>query len=403
MFRQNMTVIRGFHFFSFFLLLLLSSQISAQKTKVQLEHEKRDNLKKIAEAEKILLDTEFEKKATLGQLRAINQQISAREGLIGSLNGEIGLLNGEITDLTIVVSSLQSDLKNLKQEYAEMIYAAYKANKGFSKLTFLFSASTFNQLFMRLKYLEQYTESRKIQAELIEIVSQELDQQRNLVEIKRAEQEVLRNQQVAENQKLINLKSRQSRVIAQLSKKEKQLRKELQNRKSAIDRLDNLIAEIVRKEIERSKSLSTEAIAVEEEVSELFESMKNKLIWPVNTGFISSKFGQHPHPVVKGIMEDNPGVDIQTRQNSEIKSVFEGKVVTIAVVPGMNNAVIVQHGDYFTLYAKLKDVKVKRGQVLKKDDIIGSVYTDKDGVSELHFQVWKGRVKLNPEKWLTVK
>ncbi|MEQ8546901.1 MAG: peptidoglycan DD-metalloendopeptidase family protein [Cyclobacteriaceae bacterium] len=398
-----MTVYKGLQFLSFIFLLLFSSQLIAQKTKVQLEQEKRDNLKKIAEAEKILLDTEFEKKATLGQLRAINQQISAREGLISSLNGEISLLNGEITDLSIVVTSLQSDLRKLKEEYAEMIYASYKANKGFGKLTFLFSSKTFNQLFMRLKYLEQYTEARKIQAELIEIVSNELDQQRSQVEEKRAQQEVLLVQQLAENRKLLKLKSKQSSVIAQLNKKEKELRKELQNRKSAIDRLDNLIADILRKEIERSKSLSTKAIADEEEVTVLFESMKNKLVWPVTTGFVSSKFGRHPHPVVKGIMEDNPGVDIQTSQNSDVKSVFGGKVVTIAVVPGMNNAVIVQHGDYFTLYAKLKDVKVKRGQLINKDDIIGAVYTDKNGVSELHFQVWKGRIKLNPEKWLVVK
>jgi len=397
-----MIVSKRLAFFSFF-VLLLASGVYAQKTKSQLEQEKRENLSKIAEAEKILSDTESEKKATLGQLRALNQQIEAREGLISALNQEVGLLNGEINDLSIVVNALQSDLKNLKQEYAAMIYSSYKANHGYSKLTFLFSARTFNQLYMRLKYLEQYADARKIQARQIEEVSRELDAQRNQVEIKRSEQKTLLNQQLAENRKLINLKTKQSGLVQELTKKEKELKKELADRKQAVDRLDNLIAEIVRKELERSKTLSSTAIANEDEISASFESNKNKLAWPVSSGFISSKFGKHPHPVMKGIMQDNPGVDIQTQKDESVKSVYDGKVIQIAYVPGMYNVVILQHGEYYTVYSRLKEVNVKKGTLVKRAQPLGAVHTDTNGVSEVHFEVWKNYAKLNPEQWLSPK
>lgn len=401
--RKSTSAMHLSRFLWFFGLICLVLQLNAQKTKSQLENEKRENLKKIAEAEKILKDTEYEKKATIGQLQAINQQIEAREGLIVSLSQEVALLDGEINELTIIVRALERDLKDLKEEYAQMIYSSYKANKGYSKLTFLFSSRTFNQLFKRLKYLEQYSEARKIQAREIEIVARELRAQQNEVEIKRSEQRLLLSQQVSENAKLISLKDRQSSVVKELSKKEKEIRKELNDRKTAVDRLDNLIADIVRKEVERSKTLSSSAQANEEQRSTLFEENKNKLKWPVASGFVSSKFGKHPHPVIKGIMEDNPGVEIQTSQNAQVKSIFEGSVVAVAIVPGMNNMVLLKHGEYYTLYARLKTVNVKRGQLVKADEVLGEVFTDKDGITELHFEVWKEFVKLNPESWLVPK
>jgi murein DD-endopeptidase MepM/ murein hydrolase activator NlpD len=123
----------------------------------------------------------------------------------------------------------------------------------------------------------------------------------------------------------------------------------------------------------------------------------------VETGFISSKFGEQPHPVLKGIMVNNQGVDIQTNSNALVKSVFTGKVATVAFVPGMNSVIILQHGDYYTVYSRLKKVNVKKGQEITTGEVIGEVYTDNQGVTEVQFQVWKSSTKLDPEKWLSSK
>ncbi len=392
---------------SIFLLLVFFSfsglDSFAQKTKSQLEREKKENLRKIAEAERILSETSDEKKVTLGQLRALNQQINARESLIRSINSEIKILDGEILDLGIVVSSLQNDLKQLKDEYAEQIYSSYKANKGNSRLMFLFSAQNFNQLLQRLKYLEQYAEARRLQAEQIEVVAKELNDQKSKVEAKRAEQQTLLNQQVRESRKLARSKRKQSELVAQLTKKERQLRREVEDRKAANRRLNTLIAKIIEDEVRKSSVASTAEAASAAELTRMFESKKNNLTWPVSSGFISSKFGKQPHPVLKKITIINYGVDIQTERDSQVKSVFDGEVTRISAIQGKNNIVVIRHGDYLTVYAKLKTINVKQGQRVKANEIIGEVYTDRNGVSELEFQVYKGTTTLNPENWLAMQ
>ncbi len=385
------------------ILLFIPTLSTAQKTKGELEQEKKENLRKIAEAERILEETASQKQVTLGQLQALNQQIKARQSLINSIASEIKILDGEISDLSIVVSALQNDLKNLKQEYADQIYASYKSNKGNSRLMFLFSAKNFNQLIQRLKYLEQYSEARRLQAQQIDVVTKELSTQRSQVQAKRSEQQILLNQQVRESRKLANSKQKQSALIAQLSKRERELRKEVNDRKKAIEKLNTLIASIVESEVEKSRNVSTAVSASEAELSRLFESNKNKMTWPVSSGFISSKFGKQQHPVLKRITIINDGVGIQTEKDTKVKVVFEGVVTQIAVIESMHNIVIVRHGDYYTVYARLKSVNVTKGQRVSTDDIIGEVYTNKDGISELEFQVWKERTKLDPEKWLALK
>ncbi|MEO9965277.1 MAG: peptidoglycan DD-metalloendopeptidase family protein [Reichenbachiella sp.] len=402
-----MTPCRILKWLFFATILFCTSQGLAQKSKAQIEKEKKESLAKISEVQKILKETEQEKKASIGQLQALNRQIEARRALIGSITQEINLITSEIGDLSIVVNSLQSDLEHLKEEYGQMIYDAYKANQGYGKLTFLFSAETFNQLFLRLKYLEQYTKAREIQVEQIEKVRDALDHQRSQLVVKKEEQDALLKSKINENKSLLSLKTKQSKVVQELSKREKELKAEVAETKKAVTRLDNLLAKIIKAEIEKSnagKNANTINLTVEmARISSSFEGKRNRLPWPVQSGFVSEKFGKHPHPVLKNIWVENQGVDIQTQKNAQVKSVFEGKIATTAFVPGMNRVVIVQHGDYYTLYAKLKSVDVKKGQVIKANESLGEVFTNSDGISELQFQVWKNNVKMDPEKWLANK
>jgi septal ring factor EnvC (AmiA/AmiB activator) len=381
-------------------LAFLAFTALGQKTKAQLEQEKRENLRKIAEAEKILSETESERKVNIGQLNAINQQISAREGLINSLEEELVLIESEITDLNIVVFSLQRDLTNLKDEYAEMVYVTYKVNQGFTLLTFFFSSQTFYQLYMRIKYMEQYSEARQVQAEQIEQVSLALNQQLEDVERKKAEQTVLLAQQVIENQKLVALKKRKSAVIASLNSKKQEIRKRMAASKLAVEKLDRLIADLIRAELDRSRSMSTADVADVEATTVLFEQNKDKLPWPVASGFITLKFGRQPHPVLKNIPIESTGIEIQTNIDEPVKAVFAGEVRTKAFLPGYSNVVIIKHGTYYTVYSKMKEVNVKKGQIVNASDIIGTVQTNGDGVSEVHFEIWKNTDKLDPEKWL---
>ena len=126
------------------LLLGQSATVLAQKTRQQLELEKRENSSKIKGIQKILNETASQKKASLGQLQAIKQQVTTQKKQIDLLSDDLRILDGELKTLEKARRELANDLAKLKKEYGQMIYEASKRNTYLSQLVFLFSASTFN-------------------------------------------------------------------------------------------------------------------------------------------------------------------------------------------------------------------------------------------------------------------
>lgn len=409
------------------LLLLFAGNALAQKNKSQLEREKEENLKKISETNKILEETKSKKDATLGQLTAIKQQISARNALINSISQEVDMMDREIEKNESIMQAMVEDVTALKKEYADMIYVAYKSSNYYDNLTFLFSSKTFNQLYNRIQYFKQYSEARKSQVELIGKVTNYLTDQRKKISEKREEKSALLQTQTTETKTLNNLRSQQDQLVSQLSTKEKELKTELEDSKKSVKKLEKLITDLIKAEREKAmreaaasaaktssktkgkktttKETASEVdhVTVTPEVMELshsFAGNMGRLPWPVQHGSISHHFGKQPHAVLRGVYVENLGVDVQTLKNEPVRNVFKGKVITVASVPGMNNVVMVQHGEYFTVYAKLKTVSVVTGQEVKSKDVLGEVYTDKNDVSELQFQIWKNNEKQDPERWL---
>jgi septal ring factor EnvC (AmiA/AmiB activator) len=389
--------------FCLLLFLLISTVSFAQKkSKAQLQKEKQQNIEKIKEVEKILNETANQKKNTLGALSALNQRIFEQENLIASIKKEINFLNSEIDQNNDIIGALENDLEKFKKEYASMLYAAQKANNSTTRLTFLFSARSFDQLVMRMRYMEQYSETRKLQANLILQVQEELSGQVQAITSQREEKNKLLQEGVTENQNLANLKRKQGTLVKSLEKEEKKLKKDLNETKEAIAKLDKMIETIIREEIEREAREALAAAGTKKSVvlSSSFEENKNKLPWPVATGFISQKFGLQNHPILKGIVQQNDGVNIQTRENEKVKCVFEGEVRKVAFVPSIGTTVLIKHGEYYTVYAGLKEVYVKEGQKVIVDQEIGRVISNHDGISELRFQIRKNTLALDPQNWL---
>ena len=391
------------------ILLIFFAAISvtfAQGDRSKLEKEKKATVQKISDGEKILKETEEAKEANIGQLNALNRQIENREALIRSMRGEVNLLKAEIGEINIIIGSMEKDLKNLKKEYAAMVYAANKAKNQQNRLLFLFSAKTFNQFFMRLKYMKQYSEARTEQVRQIELVKNVLNKQKEDVETKKNDQDILLKKRIVENNKLLTLKIKQKDLIADLSVKESDLKDDLEAKKKAVAKLDKLISDIIKAEIAANakKGKSSGKVTVTPEmalISSSFAGNKKRIPWPVSKGFVSAKFGLNNHPVLKGVKVPNDGIDIQTPKNEQIRSVFDGKVSKVAFIPGMNHVVIIKHGEYLTVYARLKEVYVEAGQEIKAKDAVGEIYTDNKGISEMNFQVWKNYEKMNPESWLS--
>lgn len=405
MFLRSILVYNKGSYLCFLLTLCMAfSVVGQQKSKLQLQKEKTESLRKIKEAEKILSQTKRKKKTSLGQLYAIQEQVKERQKLITSIKETLILIDTDIDDNNDIIESLEEDLKNLKAEYAAMIYATQKATQSQSKLLFLFSAKTFNELFMRMKYMEQYAETRKKQSEQINKVKTVLSSQVNEFIAKKEEKKDLLSEQLSENKKLQKIQSEQNTVVKTLAKTEKKAKKEIDKSKKAVAKLNKLIDDIIKAEIAKSTTnknatklkMTPEAAAL----AKSFTSNKGKLPWPVESGFVTQKYGRQTHPVWRHVTIDNPGIDIQTETNQQVRSVFEGQVKKIAFVPGMGNMVMVQHGEYFTVYAKLKEVHVRSGQSISTKDTIGTALTNSDGVTELKFSVWRNNQTMNPKLWL---
>jgi septal ring factor EnvC (AmiA/AmiB activator) len=385
------------------LVFPFSFLLAQKKSKSQLQREKQENLEKIKEVEKILEETSTKKDNSLGELSALSQRIVEQEKLMNGIKSEITFLNTEINENTDIIDALQTDLDKLKKEYGAMIFAAQKANNSTTRLTFLFSAQSFDQFVMRLRYMEQYGETRKLQGEQIVKVQDELAGQVKAIEQRREEKNRLLGEEVAENNNLGDLKQKQNTLVKTLEKEEKKLKRNLEETKKALAVLDKKINDIIKEEMEREAALARVTSAKSAKTIELsasFEENKNKLPWPVASGFISQKFGRQNHPVLKNIVLQNDGVNIQTKENEKVKSVFEGEVRKVAFIPTFGSTVIIKHGEYFSVYTGLKEVYVKTGQKVTINQEIGTVISNNDGISELRFRIHKNTEALNPEAWL---
>lgn len=412
-------MIQKLRFIGFLVLMFLGlahQDIYAQtrKTRAQIEKEKIDIQKKLLEFDQILKKTAESKRVSVGQLNVVNQQLQNRINYIGTLNREMRLLETEIKETENRIVALEKDLKNLKEEYSGMVYTSSKLNQGTSMTAFVFSSDTFKQFFMRLRYLKQYSDARKKQVEQIEMITEELIQQRNSLNDKGQELRSVLGQEQQQKQQLDKAKMEQQRIVNSLNQQEQELRKQIAAAKKQQENLNRMLREIIeedRKKAEAAAKKSTSkankasgsSIPLTPEAAALstsFSSNRGKLPWPVETGFISRPFGTHPHPTLKGITEDNDGVDIQTAPNANVRAVFDGEVIKIGTIPGYGGTIVVRHGEYYTMYSKLKVISVKSGEKVKAKQVLGQVYTNREGVAEVHFETWKGLQPMNPSIWL---
>jgi septal ring factor EnvC (AmiA/AmiB activator) len=387
-----------------FIFCLYTSIGYCQKTRQDLDKDRVSQEKKIEEADRILKKTQDFKEKKLSKLTEITQQMEQRNTLIGTIVQEIPLIEEEIRQTDSLRSLNEKQLQVLKDEYAGMIYLSSKTNNSLEKLSFVFSSESFNQLSARLSYLKQYDEERKKQIKRINKQQKELLAQKHQLEKQKIEKANLLSEHQNQQRKLSDLRNEQMLIINSLKNREKELFIEIANRKKAMLLLDKEITAAVSRATQVESNLSEnpikrtpESISVS---SKSFAEVKGKLIWPVKEGLIVSKFGKHKHPVLENITIENLGIDIRTSHGEYVRAVYDGTVIAVSKVMGHDYMVLVQHGDYYTVYARLQDVKIKKGEKVRAKDPIGKVGFNNDGIPELQFQVWQNKKKLNPEEWL---
>jgi septal ring factor EnvC (AmiA/AmiB activator) len=397
-------------------MLIRVSSVYSQGEKEKLQQKKSKIEEEINYTNQLLKKTKENRKISLNQLIILKNKIGKREELIHTINLEINDLRKRVDSDKKKIDQLKNELEDLKEEYAKMIYYAYLNRSSYKRLMFIFSAEDFNQAYQRLKYFQQYTAFRKNQVQEIQETQEKLNRKIALLEEQRKTKEQLLSSKADENKKLQEEKDEKNNAVVTLQQKEKQLKRSLrENEKAARDlqqAIERIIAEEIRLAAERASKSGTEsnrltsiALTPEEmELSNTFSNNKGKLPWPSERGIISGTFGEHAHPVLKGIKTKNNGIDILTNDGAHARAIYSGVVTSVMSIPNYNNVVIIRHGEFLSVYSNLEEVFVRRGDEVEIKESIGKVYTDKGQLkTELHFEMWQGKTLLNPQLWLAGK
>ncbi len=400
--------------FLFFLLNISGfsgSFLFAQQNVKELEADKQRIEQEIAYTNKLLEETTQNKELTFEQLLVLRSRISKRANLLATIQKQLLYVESQISRSSREIERLEKERKALRKEYARMIEIAYQNRGSYNKLIFLFSAEDFNQAFQRLKYLQQYAAFRRSQIKKIEETNEKIKAELKLLDQEQQKQKALLDE---ERREQIVLQTEQQHVdqsVKTLAQKEKQLRKTIQQKEKEAQQLQRNIERIIAEEVRSASESKTEKVPREDRLMELtpeeltlsnaFAANKGKLPWPTERGIIASHYGTHAHPVLKKVTIKNNGIDIATQKGAQARAVFDGVVVSTNTITASNIAVIIRHGDYFTVYTNLDEVFVKRSDKVKTKDLIGRIHTDKSsGKTMVHFELWKGRQIVDPAIWL---
>lgn len=427
--------------------MFISQWVLGQNKKEALRSQRDELSAKIKETKAMIADSEKKQKLTAGQIAILNEQIRYRENMIENINGELGQLDLNIQSEQSQIQLLEFQLQSLKDEYAKMVYQAYKNRSSYNSIVFILSADDFYQAYKRYKIMQALSDGRRKQVEIIKETETNLQSSIADLKISRTQVASLRNEQEQVKAEIDQDKQAQQDKLTKLKKEESKLRTQQKKQETDRKKLVSKIQDIINKELaeerkreeqERIKALAaiekakpdkstnpspkvgetpkvaasnkaenkTTKIELAPEVVSLnanFENNKGNLPWPVSHGAITSHFGKHAHPSLEDITLNNNGVDFTTKQGEPVLSVFGGKVTSVFSIPGAGYNIIVTHGTYKTVYSGLAQVNVKVGDKVSAKHNLGTVgMTDDEAV--LHFELWavsstKGAAQ-NPESWM---
>ncbi len=410
-------------------LLVVAAKGMAQ-SKAELLKKKRDLQREIDNTNKILTETQENKDVTLKQLRVLGDQVATRQKLIVTINSQVQNLSSEISDNKHNISSLQKEEEKLKIGYAGMIRYAYRNQNAYNKLMFIFAASSFNQAYNRLKYLEQFSQYRREQVQTITSTQNKITGKIQVLDKNKEDKDQLLGEQQKQKKQLDAEKSQQAQEYSQLQKQGKKLESQLARHQRDLRKLNSAIQYAIRREIEEARRRAEQEARAREaanataaaghaampkntassanlvltpeaaRLSNQFADNHGALPWPVERrGRIIDPFGIHEDPLLPRVKINSSGIEFETQASAVVRAVFSGEVTGVVKIEEQY-AVILRHGEYFTVYGNLKSVNVKRGDKISTKDPIGTVGTDDEKGPYCMFQVWKGKTPMNPTSWL---
>ncbi|MBI2274104.1 MAG: peptidoglycan DD-metalloendopeptidase family protein [Bacteroidetes bacterium] len=443
----------------FFLVIMMSFCAFAQNTREELQKKEQELQKEIADLNRMINETQNNKKISLKQLAIIKSKINKREELVNSINRQVRQMDETIFTNERDIYRLRKELDTLKVKYAKSIVFAYKNRSSYEYLNFLFSASSFNDAIKRITYLKSYRQNRETQANAIMQSDKLLQEKISVLSSNKKERLGVLQTQSQQLKVLEADKKEQDQVVAQLKGKEKELARQVSDKEKQRQRVQQAFNAIIRREIEEAKkrelarqkalddqkkaagadlaknntapkpttkptkpsaSLSNEPVTgvaapardrvytplestpEEREMSINFENNKGRLPWPVSMGVVTAHYGIEKIAGTK-LSRRTDGIEISLPIGSTVRSVADGKVIWAGEVDGQQ-VLVVQHGKYFCGYQNLSSVSVSKDQEVKAGSVLGKSGISIDGEGILLFSIMNDKsVQQDPENWLKPK
>lgn len=382
-------------------LLSVSMAASAQDTRAQEEKKARLE-REIAIIDKQLAENASQSSSMLTDLSLIRKKISNRKALVSESDRQIRQYSDSIYLAQREINRLQARVDTLTTHYSKLVLSAYKNRDSRIWYMYMFASDNLGQAFRRFGYFRNLSTHMKNEAKNIRVMQDELTQKKERLAVLKKDAEAVKAERQKELDNLKKDESKADNVVKKLQKDRKKYQNQLASKKKEIDALNReiarLIANAMNKDGQKTSSKKPKA-PVDTKLDAEFSKNKGKLPWPAD-GPVVSRFGKHYHPVYKNLeLPPNNGVDIALSKGEHVKAVFDGVVSQVLVMPGYNQCVLIQHGNYFTLYCKMKNIAVKAGDKVKTGQLLGDIDTI-NGQTQLHFEVWKGKDPQNPETWL---
>ena len=384
------------------LLLSVTVGVSAQNTK-EYEQRRAKLEREIAIIDKQLAENSSKSSSLTADLFLIRKNVANRKELVAESDRRIKKLNDQIYLMQKQINRMQARIDTLSAHYSKLLLSAYKNRDARVWYMYMFASENLGQAFRRFGYFRNLSSQLNQDAQRIREEKARLEEEKAKLNVMKAEAQKIRKERAAELDRLAKEERKADSVVKQLKKDRKKYQNQLAAKRKEVNALNREIERLISEAVGGGKSttgkISKTKVPVDMKLDAEFSKNKGKLPWPVD-GPIVGRFGKHYHPVYKNLeLPPNNGVDIAVSKGTKVQSVFDGVVKQVIAMPGYNQCVLVQHGNYFTFYCKLGSVSVKAGDKIKTGQVLGVIDTI-NGQTQLHFQVWQGTKPQNPESWL---
>ena len=385
-----------------FLLLLTATDIRSQ-SKQDLEKQKKEIQNEIKVIELKLSNSSRKKGLIISNAEDLNYKIKLQQSLISNINNQLNLILNEIDSNEIQLSNLINRELTLKEELSKMLLIGYKKKSNLNKLMFIFSSSSFQQAYKRVQYFKQYLNFQNKTLSKIKSTQSEIENVILILDSQKTNKQLLINENENIKIELSNEYNNLNKLIVEVNKDQKKYKNEIKQKQKLSKNIDKKIEKLIREALAKSKrndggfKLSEEA----QLISKNFNANKGRLPSPVIRGNVVLGFGKQPHPIVKTATIQSNGVRIRTSSDVEARAIFDGEVYSIIISKNNSRTVLIQHGNFFTVYKNLSQIYVSKGDKLKTKEAIGKIATDPlNGQTILSFSIFYNGVPQNPKSWI---